>query len=254
MRLQGSVAIVTGAGWGLGRAIAERFAAEGSHVVVTDIDVAHAAAVADGICTNGGSASACRLDVTVAAEIDAAVTATLDARGQVDILVNNAGGSARERCSEFRASGADVWQSVVARNLLGTFACTRALINHMIGRRRGKVINIASTAGMHAEAGQCDYGAAKAGVIQFTRSLAREVGPYGVNVNAISPGMIMGTAASAAVPADITERGLAAQFFKRADGRLGEPRDVANAALFLASEESSFMTGNNLVVSGGIGL
>jgi NAD(P)-dependent dehydrogenase (short-subunit alcohol dehydrogenase family) len=254
MRLQGSVAIVTGAGWGLGRAIAERFAAEGSHVVVTDIDVAHAAAVADGICANGGSASACRLDVTVAAEIDAAVTATLDARGQVDILVNNAGGSARERCSEFRASGADVWQSVVARNLLGTFACTRALINHMIGRRRGKVINIASTAGMHAEAGQCDYGAAKAGVIQFTRSLAREVGPYGVNVNAISPGMIMGTAASAAVPADITERGLAAQFFKRADGRLGEPRDVANAALFLASEESSFMTGNNLVVSGGIGL
>jgi NAD(P)-dependent dehydrogenase (short-subunit alcohol dehydrogenase family) len=254
MRLREKVAIVSGGGYGLGRAIAQALAREGAAVVVADINLENARQVADVIRRGGGRALATGTDVTRGADVEALMQAAIGEFGRVDILVNNAGGSARERCSEFRAATPAVWDFVIDRNLKGTLSCTRAVINHMIERRGGKIVNIGSTAGMHAETGQCDYGAAKAGVIQFTKSLAREVGPYGINVNCVSPGMILGTAASEHVPRDITERGLVMQFFKRSDGRLGEPQDVANAVLFLVSEESSFITGNNISVSGGIGV
>jgi len=254
MKLENRVAIVTGAGWGLGRAIALSLAKEGADVVVNDINLETAKSVAEEIKANGRRALAIKADVSQSKEVDEMVKASLREFRKIDILVNNAGGSARERCSEFRESTEEIWDFVIDRNLKGTLICTRAVINHMIQRKSGKIVNIASVAGVRSEVGQADYGASKAGVISFTRSLAQEVGPYGINVNCVSPGMIMGTAASEDVPREITEIGLSKQVLKRSDGRPGEPQDVANAVIFLVSEEASYITGDNLLVSGGGGI
>ncbi|MFC1942861.1 SDR family NAD(P)-dependent oxidoreductase [Chloroflexota bacterium] len=254
MRLENKAAIVTGAGWGLGRAIALSLAQEGADVVVTDINIETAQKVAEQIKASGHRAMAIKADVTNSKEVDEMVNASLREFGKIDILVNNAGGSAREKCTEFRESNEETWDFVIGRNLKGTFICTRAVINHMIQRKSGKIVNIASIAGVRSEAGQVDYGASKGGVLAFTRSLAQEAGPFGINVNSVSPGIILGTAASENVPREITEQALSKQYLKRSDGRYGEPRDVANAVVFLVSEESSFITGDNILVSGGLGI
>ena len=250
MKLENKVAIVTGAGYGIGRAIALSLAREGADVVVSDINIDTARIVAREIKATGRRALAIKADVTKSKEANKMVETTLSKFGKIDILVNNAGGSARERASEFRKSTEDVWDFVIARNLKGTLICCRAVINHMIERGYGKIVNLGSFVGVVGAAGQADYSGAKAGVIGFTMALAKEVGQYGINVNCVSPSVIFGTAATEQVPREIVDRNRRTQLLKRP----GEPQDVANAVVFLASDDASFITAHNLLVSGGIGI
>ena len=250
MKLEGKVAIVTGAGYGIGRAIALSLAEEGADIVVDEINVETAGKVAEQIEANGRRALVIEADVSKSDEVDEMVKTSLREMGKIDILVNNAGGSARERAAEFNTSLEEVWDFVLGRNLKGTLNCSRAVINHMIDRKYGKIVNLGSIAGVGGGAGQVDYSSSKGGIIAFTKALAKEVGSHGINVNCVSPGVIFKTMATEDVPREIWERYLSSQLIKRQ----GEPRDVANAVLFLVSDEASFITGHNLMVCGGVGI
>jgi len=185
------------------------------------------------------------VDVRNQEHVQAMVTTTLERYGQIDILVNNAG---INRLSRVWEMDDETWQLVIDVNLTGTFRCTRAVLPHMIERRRGSIINLASVAGWIAsDEGESHYCAAKAGVMGFTRAVAAEVGPYGVRVNAIAPGLIYNEFLARIYPADLFEK------FKRRVplGRLGEPADVANLILFLASDLSEYITGEVVCISGG---
>jgi NAD(P)-dependent dehydrogenase (short-subunit alcohol dehydrogenase family) len=245
MRFEGKVAMVTGAGQGIGRAIALSLAREGADVVVSDIVMETAKAVAEEIKSMGHRALAIKADVTKSKEVNEMIETGLHEMGRIDILVNNAGGSAREKAVEFAQSKEEIWDSVIGRNLKGVLSCTRAVINHMIQRGSGKVVNIGSGAGVNGSPKKADYSAAKAGVIGFTKAFAKEVGKYGINVNCVSPGVIR-TAATEQAPGELVDA-----ISKQALKRSGEPQDIANAVIFLASEEASFITGQNLVVCGG---
>jgi len=250
MKLKGKVAIVTGAGYGIGRAIALSLAKEGADIVVDDINAETGKSVAEEIKAAGHKALFIKADVSKSKEVDELVKTSLHKLGKIDILVNNAGGSAREKCSEFRESTEEVWDFVLGRNLMGVLNCTRAVINHMIQRRDGKIVNIASITGVSGGAGQADYSSSKAGIIGFTKALAKEVGIYGINVNCVSPGVIFKTAATEQVSKEVVDRYLSKQVLKRQ----GEPQDIANAVAFLVSDEASFITGHNLLVCGGVGI
>ncbi len=245
MKLFGQVAIVTGAGGDIGRAITLRLAKEGINVLLADINVERANRVADEVKAAGRESIVVRVDVTKRKEVDSMVQAALNCFGQVDILVNNAGGSARERASLFCESREEVWDSVLGVNLRGVLNCCRAVINHMIERRKGKIVNLGSTAGVVGDAGLADYSAAKGGVIAFSKALAKEVGPYGVNVNCVSPGPI-DTQGLALLP-EIREKAKKATVL----GRLGRPEEVANLIVFLVSEEADYVVGQNFLVCGG---
>ncbi len=245
MKLFGQVAIVTGAGGDIGRAITLRLAKEGINVLLADINVERTNRVADEVKAAGRESLVVRVDVTKRKEVDSMVQAALNCFGQVDILVNNAGGSARERASLFCESREEVWDSVLGVNLRGVLNCCRAVINHMIERRKGKIVNLGSTAGVVGDAGLADYSAAKGGVIAFSKALAKEVGPYGVNVNCVSPGPI-DTQGLALLP-EIREKAKRATVL----GRLGRPEEVANLIVFLVSEEADYVVGQNFLVCGG---
>lgn len=249
MKFDGKVAIVTGAGYGIGEAIALSLAKEGADVVVNDVNIESARSVADKVRAIGRRALAIKADVNKSNEVNEMVKATLSEFGKVDILVNNAGGSARERSSEFKDSAEEVWDFVIGRNLKGVLNCTRAVINHMLERRSGKIVNIASVAAIKGEIGQADYGAAKAGIIGFSRVLAKEVGRQGINVNCISPGVI-DTPALKQLPKEIVDRYRNMLVIPR----LGQPQDIANMAVFLASQEADYITGQNYLVCGGMDL
>lgn len=248
LRFIGKVAVVTGGGQGIGQCICLSFADEGADVVIIDMNLVAAEAVVADIQAQGRRALALKADVTKSDEVAAAMRAALEQMGKVDILVNNAGGSARSKMSDFAESEESTWDMVIGRNLIGTMNCTRAVINHMIGRSGSgsKIVNIGSGTGVSGSPRQVDYSAAKAGVIGFTKALAKEVGAHGINVNTVSPGVVR-TEGLADVPKATVEANLARQAIKR----LGEPQDIANAVLFLASDEASFITGQNLVVCGG---
>jgi NAD(P)-dependent dehydrogenase (short-subunit alcohol dehydrogenase family) len=246
MKLKGKVAIVTGAGQGIGRAIALSLAREGADVVVNDINLETGKSVSEEIKVAGHRALAIRADVTKSKEVKDMIRGVLRDLGRIDILVNNAGGSAREKASEFSVSREETWDSVLNRNLKGVLICTRAVINHMIERQSGKIINIASLAGVIGMAGMAEYSAAKAGIIGFTKALAKEVGRYGINVNCVSPGPIK-TIAAEQVPKDIDALAVG----RKVVDRVGEPQDVANLVVFLASDDACFITGQNYSVDGG---
>ncbi len=246
MKLADRVAIVTGAARGIGREIALTLVREGAKVTLCDIDVEPLNDVAGEIKAAGGQALASKVDVTQSAEIDQMIEATLQEFGGIDILVNNAGGSARDKASEFHEAEEEVWESTIARNLKGTLACTRAVINHMIERKSGKIVNLASVNGISGQSGFVDYSAAKAGIIGFTKALAKEVNPRGINVNAVAPGVIE-TRVVEQIPKETMERILKELKLNR----LGQPEDVANAVLYLASDEASYVTGHVLVICGG---
>jgi len=239
--LTGQVALVTGGTRGIGRAIAEGLLAAGAKVGIAGRNADQARAVAAAL---GERAAGVGCDVADAAQVEAAVAATEQALGPLSILVNNAG-LTRDNIL-LRLSNED-WDAVLDANLKGAFHTTRAVIKGMMKRRFGRIINISSVVGLTGNKGQANYAASKAGLIGFTKSVAREYASRNVLVNCIAPGFIE-TDMTAALPPDSRE----ALLGQIALGRLGQPADVAGAVLFLASDLAGYMTGQVLIVDGGM--
>jgi 3-oxoacyl-[acyl-carrier protein] reductase len=244
LELQGQVALITGGAQGIGKAIAQLLARRGAKVIVSDINLESARETVREMEGLGHKAMAIQANVLVQSEVEKMVQDVMDAFGQIHILVNNAG-VARDKLL-LRMTEED-WDFVLDINLKGTFHCTKAVIRHMSKQRMGRIVNIASVVGEMGNAGQANYSASKAGVIGFTKSVAREFASRGILVNAIAPGYIV-TPMTDAIPDKAKEE------LKRMIPleRLGKPEDVAQAVLFLVSEASSYITGQVLNVNGGI--
>jgi len=239
--LTGKVAFVTGSTRGIGHAVAGALYQAGARVAVVGRDPARSRAVAAEL---GERALGVGCDVGDRAQIDAAIAATEQGLGPVEILVNNAG-ITRDNLL-LRMSEAD-WDAVLDANLKGAFHTTQAVLKGMMKRRAGRIINITSIIGLTGNKGQANYAASKAGLIGFTKSVAKEYGSRGILVNAVAPGFIE-TDMTAGLPEDLRQAMLAGIVL----GRLGRPEDVAGAVLFLASELSGYITGQVLVVDGGV--
>jgi 3-oxoacyl-[acyl-carrier protein] reductase len=235
---------VTGAAQGIGKAVAMLLAQRGADIIVSDINLEKAEETSKEIATLGPRAMAIRANVAVVEEVEKMVQAIIERFGQIHILVNNAG-IARDKLL-LRMTEED-WDLVLDINLKGTFNCTKAVIRYMSKQRYGKIVNIASVVGEMGNAGQANYSASKAGVIGFTKTIAREFASRGINVNAIAPGYIV-TPMTEVLPEKAKED------LKRMIPmeRLGQPEDVAQAAFFLVSEASNYITGQVINVNGGI--
>jgi 3-oxoacyl-[acyl-carrier protein] reductase len=245
MLLDGKVAIVTGASRGIGRATALRLAQEGAKVVVNYAgNLAAAEKTVDDIKQAGGEAILFQADVADPQAAGELVKAAAAAFGRIDILVNNAG-ITRDNLLVFMKD--DDWEAVMNTNLKGVFNCTKAVAKTMIKQRAGRIINMTSVVGIMGNAGQTNYAAAKAGVIGFTKSAAKELAARGITVNAVAPGYIT-TDMSAAIP----EQAKADLAQKIPLSRLGKPEDVAEAVLFLASDAANYITGQTINVDGGM--
>jgi 2-hydroxycyclohexanecarboxyl-CoA dehydrogenase len=245
----GAVALVTGGGRGIGRAIAHRLARSGAAVGIVDLDGSTAEGVADEIRATGRRAAGLGADVGDLAAVRAAVAALEASLGPVDVLVNNAGWDQLEL---FVENDPELWDRLITVNLKGVLHTTRMVLDGMIARRRGRIVSISSDAGRVGSTGEAVYAACKAGVIGFSKALAREVARHGVTVNVVCPGPTE-TALLAATMAG--ERGAKIlQGMRRAIplGRLGQPEDVAGAVAYLVSDEASYVTGQVLSVSGGL--
>jgi 2-hydroxycyclohexanecarboxyl-CoA dehydrogenase len=248
VRLRDKVAVVTGAASGIGRAIATALAAEGARVAVLDLDEAGGRETVALIERGGGRASVHRVDVTDVATVDATIDAVAADAGGLHVLVNCAGW---DRPMPFVDTTPDFWDRILAINLRGPIACTRAALRHMIGQESGKIVSIASDAGRVGSTGEAVYSAAKGGLIAFTKTIARETARHHINVNCVCPG-----------PSDtpLFQKEFAgpsprlAESLKRVIpwGRLGVPEDVAPAVVFLASDDAGYITGQTLSVSGGL--
>jgi len=238
--------IVTGGGSGIGRALAKRFAAEGASVVVADLVETRAEEVAAAIRSDGGNALPTQTDVTVAADVAQMTEAAKEAFGRVDVLVNNAGFGAAD---DLLAIDEETWDAEVALNLKAAFLCSKAVLPGMIERRSGVIVNIVSVNGMAFFANEA-YSAAKAGLINLTRSVAVRYGRFGIRANAIAPGTIRTPLWQERIEKEpaIFER--LVKWYPL--GRVGEPDDIAAAAVFLASDEASWITGEVLRVDGGL--
>jgi len=243
--LAGQVAIVTGASRGIGGAIARDLAAAGAHVVVCyRTQQADADAVVAAIVTQGGSAETIAFDVASFAEVDAAVRAVLARLGKVDVLVNNAGVSADGLIVRITD---DQWQRVLDVNLKGVFNCTKAVARPMMRARSGRIINISSVVGVTGNTGQAAYAAAKAGIIGFTKSTARELASRGITAKAIAPGIIETDMTEAL---DASTRDMYRALVPL--GRMGRGEDVAAAVTFLAGPGASYITGQVIHINGGM--
>ena len=249
VQIKGWVAIVTGGASGIGRETALRLSREGAKVAIVDINLDGANKVADEISAAGGESLALKTDITNLDEAHRMAKAVLDKFGQVDILANIAGGAFPSKMGSFAQSDRQVWDLNINLNLFGTFNCTHAIVNHMMERKKGRIVNIASVAGMVGQATTADYAAAKGGIIAFTKSMAKELAPYGINVNCVSPA-ITGTERVRSMPKDFLQRQIDTIHLHR----FGEPEEIANVVVFLASDEASFVTGANYVADGGITL
>ncbi len=251
-QLEGKVALITGGGSGIGRAAAQRFAAEGCAVAVVDMAAPAAEETADKIVADGGRAIACPANVTVDAEVRVAVTRTVEAFGSLDVLYNNAGVNSSGSVAD--ATEED-WDRCFAVNVKGTFLCSRAAVAHLAASGSGAIVNQASVAALVGVPNFAAYCAAKGAVVALTRSMAIDLAPQGIRVNAICPGTVftplMEPMLRARGDGDM-EVGLARTVVKYPIGRLGTPEEIASAALFLASAGASFLTGSILAADGGM--
>jgi 2-hydroxycyclohexanecarboxyl-CoA dehydrogenase len=259
--LEGKTVIVTGGGSNIGRAITFAFAREKCNVVIADIDEEQGKRVAEEATAMGGKAIAIRTDVTEYDSVEAMVKRTLEEFGRIDVLVNNAGWVANKL---FLKKPREEWDKEIKINYLGVINCTRAVLDHFVERKAGKIVNIASDSGRVGEPREAVYSGTKGAVIAFSKAVAKEVGRYGININSICPGatvpekpgtagkhsMWAGDVTVAMIPPDIKEKMVSNYPL----GRLGKPEDTANAAVFLASDAAAFITGQTLSVSGGFSM
>jgi len=245
MEMEGLAAVITGSGRGLGKAIAERFFQEGARVALWDIDLELVKQVRDGLDPSGSKAITARVDITNEEEVGRAVSETLERFGRIDVLVNNAGISRHRPIEEMTV---EMFESVMKVNVTGTFICCRAITPVMKKQGGGKIVNMSSLAGRTGRPGVAvNYAAAKVAIIGLTQTLARELGPSRIYVNAIAPGPILTEQTKQYVPEPFTSWNIG-----RAVPKDGLPEDVADAALFLASRRSDWVTGVTLDVNGGI--
>jgi 3-oxoacyl-[acyl-carrier protein] reductase len=241
--LAGRVALVTGASRGIGRAIAEKLASRGAHVIAA-ARADNAASTVDAIRAAGGRADALALDVTEPNAAEAAIAATAGTHGRLDILVNNAGITKDQLVLRMKR---DDWDAVIGTNLTAAFALTQAALKPMLKQRGGRIVCISSVVGQSGNAGQANYAASKAGLIGFAKSVAMEVASRGITVNVVAPGLI-DTDMTRAITGSAHEEWAAKIPLKR----LGTPGDIASAVCFLASDEASYITGQVLAVNGGM--
>ena len=243
--LKDQVAIITGGARGIGRAIAEKYAAHGASLAVIDVNLEAAEGTAQELANQYGiRAIASKCDVSKADEVEAVIKKVLDTFGRVDILVNNAGVTRDNLMMRMKD---DEWDLVININLKGVFVCTRAVIRFMAKARRGAIINLASVVGQMGNAGQANYTASKGGVIALTKTTAREFASRGIRVNAVAPGFI-----NTDMTKVLSEQVKTEMLRQVPLERMGEPEDIANACLFLASEMSAYITGHVLAVNGGM--
>ncbi|MEA9756589.1 3-oxoacyl-ACP reductase FabG [Xanthomonas campestris pv. raphani] len=240
--LQGEIALVTGASRGIGAAIADTLAAQGATVIGTATSASGAAAIGERLAANGGHGRG--LNVTDAAAVDALIDAIGKEFGAVSILVNNAGITRDNLLMRMKD---DDWQAIIDTNLTSVFRTSKAVMRGMMKARKGRIINIASVVGVTGNPGQTNYAAAKAGIIAFSKSLAKEIGSRGITVNVVAPGFI-DTDMTKALPED-AKTALLQQI---ALGHLGQPDDIANAVAFLAGPTARYITGETLHVNGGM--
>ncbi|HEV8695889.1 MAG TPA: 3-oxoacyl-ACP reductase FabG [Lysobacter sp.] len=240
--LAGEVALVTGASRGIGAAIADELAAQGATVIGTATSESGAKAIADRLAANGGHGRV--LDVANAESIDALIDGIAKDIGAISILINNAGITRDNLLMRMKDED---WQAILDTNLTSVYRTSKAVIRAMMKARKGRIINIASVVGVTGNAGQTNYAAAKAGIIAFSKSLAKEIGSRGVTVNVVAPGYI-----ATDMTKDLPEDAKQALMNQIALGRLGEPADIARAVAFLAGPAAAYITGETLHVNGGM--
>ena len=247
MKLEGKIALVTGASRGIGRAVALKLASEGAKVAINFAgNLAKAEEVKAAIENNGGEALLVQGNVADFETVNEIVKKIVDAWGRLDILVNNAGITRDNLLLKMSESDFD---EVIATNLKGVFNCTKAVTKLMMKQRTGRIVNMSSVVALMGNAGQANYAAAKAGIIGFTKSAAKEFAPRGITVNAIAPGFI-GTDMTNAIPEKIKD-----EMLKNIPlGRFGNPEDVANAVMFFVSEDAAYITGQVICVDGGMAI
>ncbi|KRB06907.1 3-oxoacyl-ACP reductase FabG [Lysobacter sp. Root690] len=240
--LSGEIALVTGASRGIGAAIADELAAQGATVVGTATSEAGAQAIGERLAAHGGHGRV--VDVASAASIEALIDGVSKDIGAISILVNNAGITRDNLLMRMKDED---WQAILDTNLSSVYRTSKAVMRAMMKARKGRIINIASVVGVTGNAGQANYAAAKAGVIAFSKSMAREIGSRGVTVNVVAPGFI-----DTDMTRDLPQDAKKAMFEQIALGRFGEPADIARAVAFLASPGAAYITGETLHVNGGM--
>ncbi|MGE9292787.1 MAG: SDR family NAD(P)-dependent oxidoreductase [Puniceicoccales bacterium] len=240
MKFENKVVVITGGGGSIGSAIARQLAAQGASVALADMNLDEARKRADEIVSAGGRALPLTVNVCDRESINKMVATVREQLGEIDILVNNAGGSARSECSLFHEAKDEVVDRIIDVNLKGPIYCIRAVVEQMVARRSGKIINIGSIVGMQGLAYCADYSAAKGGIIAITKTLAMELGEFGINVNCVSPGLVPR-------PEQDGEAMRKTNYLRR----ICSADDIANVVVFLLSGEADFITGQNYVVDGG---
>ena len=242
--IKNKVVVVTGGAQGIGKAAIVKFASEGAAVAIWDMNDAKGNELADELTNKGVKALFVKVDVTKTESVEAAAKQTIEVLGGIDVLVNNAGIT---KDSSFMKMTPEQWQLVIDVNLTGVFNATKAVAPHMVEKKSGRIINTSSIVGLYGNFGQTNYVATKSGLIGMTKVWAKELGRKGVNVNAVAPGFI------ATEMVDAMPEAVLNSFKEKTPlGRLGKPEDIANAYLFLASDEASFINGTVLSVDGGL--
>ncbi len=242
-RLDGKVVLVTGGSRGIGRAIASSLATEGATVVLAARDAGRLSEAVEGITSAGGRAESVSIDVADRSSVKAATARVLETHGRIDGLVNNAGVTRDNLVLRMKDED---WQAVLATNLTGVFLCTQAVLRPMIKQRSGRIVNVTSVVGLMGNAGQANYAASKAGVVGFTKSVAREVASRGITVNAVAPGFI-----ETDMTATMTDKAKEAVTAAIPIGRVERPEDISGAVTYLVSDDAAYITGQVLGVDGG---